>query len=381
MSTVMPRTEHDRSRWLVARDIPVTIAHDYFTQRGGAERVAAALINQLRPDRVVTAVHSPERTFGIDAGLAVETTLLQRVSAFRRDPRLALPLIPFAWRLARPVTEGVVICSSSGWSHSIRTGRHATKIVYCHNPARWLYQPDDYLKDQSRPVRIALRMLRPLLLRWDRHAADSADVYVANSTSVARRIAEAYGRTAHVIHPPVAIDATGPQTPVDVGFGEFFLTVGRGRGYKHVDMLLAAFARMPEANLVVVGTAPRDVPLTPNVRFVAGPSDAELRWLYEHCRALMSVSHEDFGLTPLEANTMGSPALVLRAGGFLDSLAEGVSGRFIEHASEAAIEEAVRGFPRDWDRDAIRSHAERFSLGAFMERIAALVAATFEPAA
>ena len=37
----------------------------------------------------------------------------------------------------------VVVASSSGWAHGFdasgRTG------VYCHNPARWLYQTDEYL--------------------------------------------------------------------------------------------------------------------------------------------------------------------------------------------------------------------------------------------
>src|SRR4051812_18150194 len=88
--------------------IPVTVAHDYFTQRGGAERVAAALINSLHPDRVITAVHSPSTTFEIDSDTRVETTFLQLVRRFRRDPRRALPAIPFAWRLVPKVEEGVV---------------------------------------------------------------------------------------------------------------------------------------------------------------------------------------------------------------------------------------------------------------------------------
>ena len=46
-------------------------------------------------------------------------------------------------------------------------------------------------------------------------------------------------------------------------------------------------------------------------------SDAQLRWLYANCRAVVSASHEDFGLTPLEGLVMGTrsgdvdPALIL----------------------------------------------------------------------
>ena len=41
------------------------------------------------------------------------------------------------------IDADVVICSSSGWAHGVRTtGR---KVVYCYAPARWLYQTDAYL--------------------------------------------------------------------------------------------------------------------------------------------------------------------------------------------------------------------------------------------
>ena len=36
-------------------------------------------------------------------------------------------------------------------------------------------------------------------------------------------------------------------------------------------------------------------------------SDAQLRWLYANCKAVVSASHEDFGLTPLEGNLFGKP--------------------------------------------------------------------------
>src|SRR3954451_18137471 len=98
MSSIAAQTgSRVASGGLAMAAIPITVAHDYFTQRGGAERVAAALINALHPDRVITAVHSPSRTFEIDSATRIETTFLQRIRQFRQDPRRALPAIPFAW--------------------------------------------------------------------------------------------------------------------------------------------------------------------------------------------------------------------------------------------------------------------------------------------
>ena len=353
--------------WPKAR--PLTIAHDYFTQRGGAERVAAAMIRALEPDRVVTAVSDPDRTFPLGTE-PIETTMLQRWAAFRADPRRALPLLPLAWNLVPPVTSGVVLCSSSGWSHGITVTGDAKKIVYCHNPARWLYQPEDYFLEQPWIVRATMRLIRPLLSSWDKAAASTADLYIANSTNVAERIRSTYGREAVVIFPPVSMDAHGETSEVPDLEPGYFITVGRGRGYKNVEALVEAFADLPDERLVVVGARPRgEIP--PNVTVLRRVTDAELRWLYRSARALVSVSHEDFGLTPLEATMFGTPALLLRAGGFVDSLAEGVSGSFIDDPSPAGIRASVRSFPRHWDEAAITEHAAEFSLESFLIRLEA----------
>ena len=68
---------------------------------------------------------------------------LDRVGALRRHHRAALPLLaPVASRCGSMPTCGRV---DSGWP----TASHfpARTLVYCHNPARWLYQTDEYLGD------------------------------------------------------------------------------------------------------------------------------------------------------------------------------------------------------------------------------------------
>ena len=66
--------------------------------------------------------------------------------------------------------------------------------------------------------------------------------------------------------------------------------------------------------------------------FRSGIDDAELRWLYRHAAALVTASHEDFGLTPLEANAFGRPVVALRAGGHLDTVLPDRTGLFVEEA-------------------------------------------------
>lgn len=346
----------------------IVLAHDYLTQRGGAERVALALANELRPAQFVTSVYNPRSTFSEFESTRPSVSFLQRWRFARNDPRVALPFLPIAWSRRKRIDADVVVCSSSGWAHGVPLRPGAKKVVYCHNPARWLYQSEDYLDGQPGIVRLVLSLLRPALKKWDLKAARSADVYIANSTSVAARIKQAYGIDAEVIYPPLSMATHGTiSRPAGSPGGEFYLTVGRARGYKNTHVLVEAFREMPQETLVVVGERVDNAP--ENVVVLTGIADAELGWLYKNARALLSVSREDFGLTPIEANSHGTPALVLRAGGFLDSTIEGVTGSFIEAATPEAVMAAVAGFPRDWDVEAISESTRTYHASAFASRV------------
>jgi glycosyltransferase involved in cell wall biosynthesis len=98
--------------------------------------------------------------------------------------------------------------------------------------------------------------------------------------------------------------------------------------------------------------------------------DAQMRWLYANCDALVATSKEDFGLTPVEANAAGSPTIVLRRGGYLDSSVEGLTGVFVEEASRDGVVDAVRRFRAlSFDRESIRRHAAQFSESRFIARL------------
>lgn len=358
----------------------MTVAHDYCTQRGGAERVALALLDTFEDTELVTAVYDRGRTFGGFADYSVRTSKLQRWPAFRHDPRTAFPLLPHAWYRLTAAESPAVVCSSSGWAHGVSVPPGVKKVVYCHNPPRWLYQPDDYLADRAALVAAGARRLSPALRRWDLHAAQTADLYVANSTTVARRIKAAYGIDAVVVHPPSALDPAGRQQSVGNLEPGYLLSVGRGRGYKHIDVVAEAISRQGGHRLVVLGGYD-GVERLSNVTRLEAVSDAELRWLYANAAAVVSLSHEDFGLTPVEGFGFGTPAVLLRGGGFLDSMIEGVTGVFADAPTEAALIEALERLPGSYDSEAIRRHAERFSITTFQRLIRELVKDVTQPSA
>jgi glycosyltransferase involved in cell wall biosynthesis len=355
--------------------VKVALVHDYMTQRGGAERVVLSMLRAFPDAPLYTSLFEPEDTFPEFGAADVRTLPLDRVPLLRGSHRLALPLLAPAFsRLT--VAADVVLCSSSGWAHGTRTS--GRKVVYCHSPARWLYQADRYLRTRGATARAMLRALRPHLLRWDRHAAASAHRYLANSTAVQARIRSVYGIEAEVLPPPPALAREGGAHPVDGLEPGFVLCVSRLLPYKNVDAVVRAFGDLPGEWLAVVGSGPDEARLRgaagANVTFLGSVGDERLRWLYANSAGLVAASYEDYGLTPLEAAAFGKPAAVLRWGGFLDTVAEGRTGIFFDHPDPAEIRDAILELGRRrWDARDMRAHADRYSETRFVERLREIV--------
>jgi glycosyltransferase involved in cell wall biosynthesis len=197
---------------------------------------------------------------------------------------------------------------------------------------------------------------------------------VVSSSVVARRVLGTYGIEAEVIPPPPGLGPDGPETAVvDVEPG-YFLCVSRLLPYKNVDAVIAAVSRIEGGRLVIVGNGPDHSRLSKyassGVKFVGCIGDSELRWLYRHTRAVVAASYEDYGLTPLEAASFGRPSVVLREGGFLDTVVEGTTGVFFDRPQSDDIARALGALTsRSWDPDALLRHASSFSETRFVERI------------
>jgi glycosyltransferase involved in cell wall biosynthesis len=357
----------------------VAIAHDYLTQRGGAERVVLSLMRAFPDAAVHTTLYDPEATYPEFAQADVRTSALNRIGALRRDHRLALPfLAPVSSRMR--IDADVVVASSSGWAHGFAT--RGRTVVYCHNPARWLYQTDEYLGGTAwrSPLGPPLLAMRPFLKQWDRRQADGVDTFLANSRVVQQRIATTYGRDAELLPPPHGMDASAPREPIpelsDWGPG-YALVVSRLLPYKNVDAVIEA-VRGTDRRLLIVGRGPEEsrlrTSMPDNVRMLGGLSDAQLRTAYADADVLVAASHEDFGLAPLEAAAFGVPSVALRGGGFLETVVEDETGLFFDHPTPQAIAAALAcSDRRDWDGDTLRARAEEFGEAHFIARIRAIV--------
>jgi glycosyltransferase involved in cell wall biosynthesis len=348
----------------------VAIVHDYLNQCGGAERVALELARTWPGAPMYTSLYRERSTFPEFARVEMRVSALHHLRVDRSFRALA-PLYPLAFRGLGTLPHEVVISSTSGWAHGIRTAPGSTHIVYCHTPARWLYRADEHLGRSLGPLLLA--PLTGALRRWDRASAGRADMYVANCENVRRRIRAVYGRDAVVIHPPVDVEWLDPRPR-----GERLLVLSRLLPYKRVELLVRTATRFG-LGLDVVGVGPS----LGELRAIAGPSvtfhgrvdEPAKKELLEGCRALCLAATEDFGIAPLEANAAGKPVVAFAAGGVLESQQDGVTAAFFHELTEEAVLEAIRRADAlETPPSELAAAARRFSVQVFRDRVRALVA-------
>ncbi len=122
----------------------VALVHDYLNQRGGAERVVLSMA-AIWPDApIYTSLYRPgvdlRRLPGPRGAHLLDGQAARSTSPSARCCRSTRPRCATSARS----TEDVVISSSSGWAHAVRTAPESVHIVYCHTPARWLYRGEEY---------------------------------------------------------------------------------------------------------------------------------------------------------------------------------------------------------------------------------------------
>jgi len=351
----------------------VAIVHDYLNQPGGAERVVLAMA-AIWPDApIYTSLYRADSTFPGFGAANVHISGLHWLPVDRGFRNL-FPLYPAAFRSFGPLEHDVVISSSSGWAHSVRTGPSTFHAVYCYTPARWLYG-GEYLGADRRKA--ALRPFIGRMRTWDRHAAGRAHLYIAISQEVRRRIADRYGVDAPVVYPPVDVDRFRPRPR-----GERLLVVSRLLPYKRVDAIVEVATRAG-LGLDVVGTGPALEDLRrragPTVEFHGRLSDEAVTEMMESCRALCVLAKEDFGITPVEANAAGKPVVALGAGGALETLIDGVTGSFFKTYDPGEILAAIRRCDAIvTPPNALAAAARRFSPRAFETSLVAALRAGLE---
>jgi glycosyltransferase involved in cell wall biosynthesis len=348
----------------------VAIVHDYLNQYGGAERVLEAL-HELYPNApVYTSIYDPAAMPAAYQRWDIRASWMQRLPGWRRAFRAYFPLYPSAFESFDLSGYDLILSSSSAFAKGVIPPPGARHICYCHTPMRFAWRTDAYVEREGigGATRVLLSILLTYVRLWDVASTPRVDTFVANSRAVAGRIRRYYGRDAAIIAPPVDLPPYRPQPPED-----FYLAGGRLIPYKRLDLAVRAFTALG-LPLKIFGAgrdrATLEASAGPNIEFLGHVSEERRRELFVRCRAFVFPGEEDFGITPLEAMAAGRPVIAYAAGGALDSIVDGRTGRFFREQSAAALAAAVAQERCDqYDADAIRRHAEGFGRDVFLGRM------------
>ena len=363
----------------------VAIVHEWLDVLAGSERVVAELLACF-PDADLFALVDflPAEARGFLNGRTVRTSFIQRLPMARRRFRLYLPLMPVAVEQFDLAGYDLILSSSHAVAKGVITGPDQLHVSYVHSPMRYAWDMQAQYLRQTRMERglrtLYVRWVLHKLRQWDVRTANGVDLFIANSRYVARRIQKAYRRDATVIPPPVDVERFTPGQ----ARGEFYLVASRMAPYKRVDLVVEAFARMPDRSLIVVGDGSERARVTEaakgaaNVSFRGAVPQEELVRLMQSARAFVFAAEEDFGITLVEAQACGTPVIAFGRGGardIIDADATDATGCLFAEQTPESIMAAVQAFEQGpaMSAQSCRRNAERFSRAMFRTRIMAAI--------
>jgi glycosyltransferase involved in cell wall biosynthesis len=349
----------------------IALVHDYLTQRGGAERVFELLCKRYPEADIFTSLYDPEETIDLDERI-VNTTFLQNIPGAAKYFRLMAPLYFPAFRALDLQDYDLIISSSTSFAKAVRKKTSSRHICFCHNVTRFLWDTETYLREYGdyRYFAPLIEQIFQVMRKVDLTYAQEPDLYIANSSVVAKRIQTIYGKKAIVINYPIDTRKFIFEETKD----EYYLASARMIGYKRLDIIVEAFNWLGWP-LLISGNGPERERLKSkalkNIEFVGHVTDAQRTQLFSKAKSVIVAALEDYGLVPVEANASGTPVIAYGAGGVLDTQIPGKTGVFFNRQTPDSLQTALlKASEISWDYENIRDHAvTHFSEEAFFSKV------------
>lgn len=365
-------------------ELKVAIVHDWLVG-GGAERVVYEL-HKLYPSAPIYTAYCNKKSFEYFGPKAdIRTSYMQKFPFSKL--RKFLPILRQRWFEHLDLREYDLILSSSGAeAKGIKKIRpSALHINYCHSPTHYYWiRTEEYLENPGFGIfnfiaRIGLKLTLKSNRRWDFRAAQRPKYMIANSSAVQNRIKEFYNRDSFVIYPPV--DTKRFRTKVqrlETEDRSGFVVAGRFTPYKKIDLAVAActLANLP---LTVIGDGPDSKKLNrmagPTITFKGFLSEKDIAVEFQKAAAFIMPNEDDFGITPVEALSAGTPVIAYKAGGALDYLQPGRNGEFFLDQTPESLIKVLQNFDaKKYNPKTVAASAEAFSQSAFANQISAFIA-------
>ncbi len=354
----------------------VVLLHDWLTGLRGGERVLEAFCEMFPKAPIYTLLHKKGTLPPSIEERKIVTSFLDRLPCVYKHYRKLLPLFPTAVNSMKIREKADLVLSSS---HCVIKGlqkpKDAKHLCYLHSPMRYLYDQFHCYFGPDAPLhqRMAMKLFRKYLTRWDIHSNQNVDVMVANAHFVRGRVQKYYKRDCHVVHPFVDLDDFPSENLSFPCKKDFYLMVGAFAPNKRVDLAIEAFNQLPSKVLKIVGSGPSESELKSkareNIKFLGQLERHQVISHFFAAKAFILPGVEDFGITPLEALASGTPVIAREEGGVLESM-NSKTAVFFKEATAEGLKKAIISFEKkSFQRDDLFKRAQEFSKDRFKKEI------------
>ena len=366
--------------------LQVSVVHEWLVEWGGSEdclRLMLECYPQAQLHATIDFLSDADRQrLG---GRAARTTFLQRAPSVRKGFWNYLPLTSLAVETHDVSSADLIVSSSHAFAKGVITRGDQLHVSYVYSPMRYAWDLHrEYLRDYKleRGIKgVLARYVFHRLRLWDRQTANNVDLFMAISRHVQDRIWRTYRRPSRVVYPPVRTDQFTLQETKD----DFYVSVSRLVNYKRMDVILDAFRLLPSRKLVLIGDGPEMSALRakcpPNVTLMGWQNDEVVHQYLRAARAFVFAAHEDFGISPVEAQACGTPVIAYGAGGSLETVrglggSAPPTGLFFPEQTAACLAQAIEAFESAgpvFDPHDCREWAEQFSDARFKQEFSACI--------
>jgi glycosyltransferase involved in cell wall biosynthesis len=351
----------------------VAIVHDWLVVYAGAERVLEQLL-LLYPEADLYSIVDflPEQDRHCIHYKNVHTSFIQNLPFARKKFRHYLALMPLAIEQFDLSEYDLIISSSYAVAKGVITGPNQLHVSYVHSPMRYAWDLQHQYLNESGLTKGLKGVIAKLILHrmrmWDSRTANGVNAIIANSQYIGRRIWKVYRREAKVIYPPVNVG----QFSYCEHKADYYFTASRMVPYKKMDLIVEAFSAMPDKRLIVIGDGSEFAKVKSKAKSnvtLLGYQSAEILLKHmQQARAFVFAAEEDFGITPVEAQSCGTPVIAFAKGGVLESV-QGMdkanpTGVFFKEQTVESLIQAVEQFELNERRISYRlcrTNALRFS--------------------
>lgn len=356
------------------------LVHDWLVNWGGAESVLVELVKCFprAPIYVLIDFFDDMQRRQLNASHIV-TSFMQNIPGARRNFWYYSALMPAAVERLDLRGYDLVLSDSHSFAKGVLVHPEQLHISYVHSTPRFAWDLQDYYLERfgwnSGPKSCAALAVFHCLRLWDTRTSNGVDLMLCNSDYVRRRIIKTYRWPAFVVYPPIDTERFVLQEKKQ----DFYLTGSFMNPFKRIDLVVQAFAKMPNSRLVVFGEGP-DMPSIralagPNVGFVGRLSNERLVEYLRSARAFVFGAPEDFGMIMAEAQSCGTPVLAYAEGGASEIVrdlgTEHPTGVLYGEQTPESLIECIQRFERATTiaAESCRANAMRFSTPRFHSRL------------